>query len=480
MRRTLPLLVPVVLILTLAAALRLRGLGRDSLWADEMSTVMMARLPLPELIRDSIAYENIPPLHHVILHFWIKVFGDGEFSVRVPSVLAGVAGVFVTYVLVRRLLGTRAALAAMLLMAVLPVQVVYSQECRSYSLSVLLGLVATDVFVRLLRRPTQRLHVAYAVVVALSLYAHLYGLFTVLAHHVVYLIELRRRGGRLPLRPRAWVVDNLAAAALFGPWLPVVFRWTRNVSANFWNKSVTLDAVAHTYWIFSGSTAAFLLMLALVVAGVAHLSRRAPAVDPVDPVGPPRRRRRGLVVMLALLVCPVLVPVVVSVLGRPMYAPRYAIIASVAMCALAGVGAAALPRAAGVAMLAAVVALAPFGTAADIPRGNWREAGAFLARNMRPGDMAVVSASASKRLFRYYVRRNDVDLRPVDTGSLPVSLPLDGRRVWLVVHDSWYPVNSFVKRANVRIERRLLTSDVLVAELTDEPWPDGTPAGPAR
>ena len=55
-----------------------------------------------------------------------------------------------------------------------------------------------------------------------------------------------------------------------------------------------------------------------------------------------------------------------------------------------------------------------------------------------------------------------------DTSTLPVSLPLDGRRVWLVIADSWYPINSFLSRAPLRIERRLLTRDVLVAELTDE------------
>jgi hypothetical protein len=149
--------------------------------------------------------------------------------------------------------------------------------------------------------------------------------------------------------------------------------------------------------------------------------------------------------------------------------PRYGMMASVALCALAGAGAVALPRVLGVAMLAAIVVISPFATAADISKADWREAGDFLTRNMRPNDLAVVSASASKRLFNYYVDRDDVVLRPVDTPTLPVTLPLErGKRVWLVIHDSWYPINSFVTRAPVRIERRLLTPDVLVAELTDE------------
>ena len=106
-----------ILILALALALRLRGLGHDSLWGDEVCTVLLARMPLPELIRTSVSWENIPPLHHVLLHFWIRIFGDSEFSVRMPSVLAGVASVWMAFVLVRRMLGGRIALTAMLLMA---------------------------------------------------------------------------------------------------------------------------------------------------------------------------------------------------------------------------------------------------------------------------------------------------------------------------------------------------------------------------
>ena len=57
------------------------------------------------------------PVHHLLLHFWIKVFGYGETSVRTPSAIAGVAGVLMTYVLVRRLMGRRVALIAALLVA---------------------------------------------------------------------------------------------------------------------------------------------------------------------------------------------------------------------------------------------------------------------------------------------------------------------------------------------------------------------------
>ena len=166
--------------------LRVRGIGDDSLWGDEGLTILLAKMPVAELVRGVIAFEQIPPLHHLVVHFWMMLFGDSEASVRMPSAIAGVAAVYVGYVLVSRLVGRRIALVTALLMATSPMLIAYSQECRAYSMSVLFGLWSCDLFVRLMRKPTQPRHVAYVLVTALLFYTHVYGLFTILAQLLVY------------------------------------------------------------------------------------------------------------------------------------------------------------------------------------------------------------------------------------------------------------------------------------------------------
>jgi mannosyltransferase len=451
----------ITLILLLAAALRINCLSHDALWGDEITTVLLARMPLTDLIKTNIVWENIPPLHHLILHFWIKLFGDSEYSVRMPSVLAGIAGVWITCILIRRLLGMRIALTAALLLAVNPMHIAYSQECRSYTISVLLGLAATDIFIRLLRRPTQRLHVAYVLLAALGLYAHLYGLFIILAHHIIYWLQFTRsfRNKRpLRLRPRPWIVDNLAAASLFAPWAPIVLKWTRAVAKNFWVREVTFDDVARSYYIYAGSRAVLFIMTALIVLAIARWRRS-------------RRMRLGISMLLAILLVPVIVPVTLSVLTHPTFAPRYGIIAAVAMCSLAAAGIVALPRWLGLITVITLAILSPFGAAANIYRENWHAVADFLNQKMRPGDLAVVHARGGTRLYDYYIHRPDVPRRGTDAGTIPVTLPLDGRRVWLVHYSPWYPLNSFVTRGNLRIDRRLVTEGIIVVELTDEPSP---------
>src|SRR5437868_2291127 len=88
-------------ILLLATFLRLWHINRESLWFDEAATVHIVNKPLAQMFGLIKSDERTPPLHYVILHAWIMLFGDSEFSVRLPSAIAGVAAVYVLYLLVR-------------------------------------------------------------------------------------------------------------------------------------------------------------------------------------------------------------------------------------------------------------------------------------------------------------------------------------------------------------------------------------------
>src|SRR5688500_6210455 len=83
----------LIAVLLLALFLPLRGLGDQSLWFDEAASVRIVKQDTATMFASIKSDERIPPLHYVILHAWVRVFGDGEFSVRFPSVLAGTAAV---------------------------------------------------------------------------------------------------------------------------------------------------------------------------------------------------------------------------------------------------------------------------------------------------------------------------------------------------------------------------------------------------
>ncbi|MEA2710472.1 MAG: mannosyltransferase [Phycisphaerales bacterium] len=452
---------PILLILVLAAALRFRGIADDSLWGDEALSWIIARMSFVEMIRHIVWWEQIPPVHHVLLWVWIKVFGASELSLRMPSALAGVGGVAAMYVFVRRVLGRREAIAAALIVAVAPLHVAYAQEARTYALTFFVAIVCTDLFVRLLREPTQRLQVAYIIAAAVLLYCHLYGVFVLAAHQLAYACALMEKNKpALPLR--RWIMTSIAIAALYSPWVSVVLGWVRAVNVNFWVKAVTWDDVSRAYWVLVGSTPLYLIAIPLAVLGVVRLWRRHRAAMPL---------------LLGLAFLPVIVPVAVSILGRPSFAPRYAIVACVGLYPLIASGVAAIPfgaaRAGLLVLFAALAIHAARGEATAVPKSPWREAVAYVQERAGPKDIVVIHIGAKKRLYDYYNRRPELPVRRFDSESLPLVPPIDpGRHVWFIRHEEWALLPAQIRRGPWHIISHKWFGDILVMEMDDQFPPD--------
>jgi len=127
----------IFLILILALILRLISLNQ-SLWLDEAITAVAIKSNgLIDLVTKFSVGDLHPPLHYVLLWFWGHLFGYSEISLRLPSVILGVATVWLVYQIGTLQFNKKVGLLAGLLLAVAPLHVYYSQEARMYSLAVL-------------------------------------------------------------------------------------------------------------------------------------------------------------------------------------------------------------------------------------------------------------------------------------------------------------------------------------------------------
>ena len=121
----------------LALILRLISLNQ-SLWLDEAITALAVKNNnLLDLVSKFSLGDLHPPLHYVLLWFWGHLFGYSEISLRLPSVILGVATVWLVYQIGTLQFNKKVGLLAGLLLAVAPLHVYYSQEARMYSLAVL-------------------------------------------------------------------------------------------------------------------------------------------------------------------------------------------------------------------------------------------------------------------------------------------------------------------------------------------------------
>ena len=130
------------LILVLGLILRLINLDQ-SLWLDEAISALAARdYSFFGIIKDFIPGDTHPPLYYLILKFWASIWEFSEISLRIPSVLFGVATIFILYKISQK------SLIPALLLATSGLHIYYSQEVRMYALSTLLVSLAVYFFLK--------------------------------------------------------------------------------------------------------------------------------------------------------------------------------------------------------------------------------------------------------------------------------------------------------------------------------------------
>src|SRR3989338_4714097 len=97
------------IILTLAAALRVNLLFvRGTWWFDELFSVHYSLLPWGKALQYWLL-ENNPFLYNLVLRGWINIFGQGETTVRIPSLIFGLATIIFVYYIAQRWFSRRAA-----------------------------------------------------------------------------------------------------------------------------------------------------------------------------------------------------------------------------------------------------------------------------------------------------------------------------------------------------------------------------------
>ncbi len=129
-------------LIVLGAALRMLALDSKGLWLDEAFSVWLGNQSLGELFGWLVRVDQHPPLYYTLLHFWIGLFGDSAFAVRMLSALFGTLTIPVIYLLGKRLLGVSGGLLAAAVLTVSPFHVRFAQETRMYTLLTLNAALA--------------------------------------------------------------------------------------------------------------------------------------------------------------------------------------------------------------------------------------------------------------------------------------------------------------------------------------------------
>jgi mannosyltransferase len=214
----------LILIVALAAALRLYGLEIQSLWNDELSSWARSHgKGLLRTIADAANHDAHPPLNHIIMWLVLNSVGDDALYLRLPSAIFGILAVYRVYFLARDAYDHRAGLFAAATLAVSYTALFYSQEARINSLVALLTVLSTHAALHWAQalshgqRPPSRVVVRLCLWSILLIYAHYFGILTVAAQALaLFVLCLARAPGRLG----SLILGYLVIAVSYLPWLP--------------------------------------------------------------------------------------------------------------------------------------------------------------------------------------------------------------------------------------------------------------------
>jgi mannosyltransferase len=450
------LLAALLIIIALGAALRVYELDADSLWLDEASSIKFARDSLPGII-ETTARDVHPPLYYFALHYWMNLFGDSETSARLLSALFGILALPVTYKLALRLFDQATALLATLLLALSRFHLEFSQEARMYSLLCLLGLLSIYYFIRLLEdsRSHRLALAAYITTSALMMYTHVYSFF-ILAAQGLYLLTLLFASREICQRIwKRWLIAQVTLAILFLPWLSVQAQQFSRVQQGFWIPKLPPRLLLYTLTMYAGSAQLAWILSPLIAFALFAAWKGWNGKSAASPHATTADERKGrrldgrlkIYLLLLWLLCPILLPYIVSQFSSPIFLPKYTIAALPAFAILAARGILSLRFH----QLRMVLVLLIIGFSlvvlknyyGSLKKDLWREAVAHFKTLARPSDLVLFHDQSGEVPFEYYYKGTDLVEKPfpdynskLEADNLAAQLKASTAghaRIWLVL-----------------------------------------------
>jgi hypothetical protein len=204
----------------IAAILRLGFIWIAPAWYDENFTLILSRLPMAHMLA-ATAGDTHPPLYYLLV--WpLGQLHAPIWILRIPSAMLSLAAMRIFWHILEALeLRPRVRMAALVLMAIMPIQLYYAQEARMYSLLEFLVLAACLAMLR-------KRWGWFGLACALMLYTQYYAIFYIATLGLVALIRNNHEEWR-----KIFLAGALAGLA-FLPWAIVLQGQMHNIQGQYW------------------------------------------------------------------------------------------------------------------------------------------------------------------------------------------------------------------------------------------------------
>ena len=206
----------------------------DGLWTDEMISYFEAKQSFPLGILHSLYNGNgHMPLYFFILHFWMKLFGNGDVTLRLLSVVFGVLIIPVAYLTGKELSSKRTGIILAALCSLNSFLIYYSQEVRFYSLLALLSYLSALFLLRIKNNPDKKNYIALILINTAIIYTFPIGIIFIFVESLVMLIFMYFNQRE---KIKNFIISQLITFGMFLPYLTILIHHFISFKSDFYNS----------------------------------------------------------------------------------------------------------------------------------------------------------------------------------------------------------------------------------------------------
>ncbi len=191
---------------------------------DEPFSIYISQFSLSSIWKFLLTGNN-PPLYELLMHFWIKLFGTSQLTVRLPSILCFALTCLILYKIGKLFFDRSIGVSAALMLCFSNVAIYISQEGRVYALFMLLTTLSFYFLLKQMKDGFSRISTfCYVLTLVLLLYAHYLSVFVLFCHGFVtiYLFITNNRQKSIGLL----LMQSISVLLIS----PIVFTFLRHVN----------------------------------------------------------------------------------------------------------------------------------------------------------------------------------------------------------------------------------------------------------
>lgn len=220
---------------------------------DEPFSIFHAQQSLKYIFNLSASGEPNPPLFLLLLHFWIKLFGNDVIAVRLMPLIFNALTSVIIYQTGRKYFTEKVGITSALIFIFSFYHFFHGLECRTYALFVMAASLSLYCFLKAIQTKNNKTIIGLTLSNVLLVYSHYFGWFLVFTQFIIMVILWNDRTilkrvslaisfTMLAFVPMLRIIINQFKLSNKGTWLepPVIRDYLKEIIMLFNDKMVIL------------------------------------------------------------------------------------------------------------------------------------------------------------------------------------------------------------------------------------------------